>query len=97
MPGVAHLSIFAAKCCTLMMTNATYNFGCTHRLVLSQLTEEAGMVVVCGFKSIHHPEILYAILNNDNFPPKRHVEKWFMLLIHTFQASVLLSYDAVNG
>jgi len=63
---------------------------------VSQLTEEAGMVVVCGFKSIHHPEILYGILSNDNFPSERHVVKWFMLLIHTLQASVLLGYDAAS-
>jgi hypothetical protein len=63
---------------------------------ISQLTEEAGVVAVCRYKIIHHPEILYGILNNDNFPSDRHVEKWFILLIHTFQVSVLLSYDAVS-
>jgi len=67
---------------------------------ISQLPEEAGMVVVvvvvCRFLSIHHPEIHYSILNNDNFPSERHVEKRFILLIHTFQASVLLGYYAVS-
>jgi len=58
--------------------------------------QEAGMVVVCGFKSIHHPQMLYGILNNDHFPSERHLEKWFILLIHTSQASVLLGYDAAS-
>lgn len=52
------------------------------------------MVAVCGFKSIHHPQMLYGILNNANFPSERHVEKWFILLVHTSQTSVLLGYDA---
>jgi hypothetical protein len=63
---------------------------------VSQLTEEAGIVAVNRYKSIHHPEILHGILNNDNFTSERHVEKWFILLIHTFQASVLISYDAAS-
>jgi hypothetical protein len=56
---------------------------------------ETVMITVCGFKSIHHTEILHGILNNDNSPSEWHVEKWFILLIHTFQASILFSYDAV--
>jgi hypothetical protein len=62
----------------------------------SQLTEEAGIVAVCRYKRIHHPKILHGILNNDNFPSERCVEKWFILLIQTFQASFLLSYDAAS-
>ena len=54
------------------------------------------VVVECGFKSIHHPEMLYGILNNDNYPSERYVEKWFTMLIHNFQASVLLGYDAAS-
>jgi hypothetical protein len=53
------------------------------------------MVVVCGFKNIHHPEIFNGILNNDNFPSERHMEMCFILLIHTFHASVL-SYHAAS-
>jgi hypothetical protein len=54
------------------------------------------MVAVCGFKSIHHHETLYRILDNDNFPSERNVEKWFIPLIVTLKASVLLSYDAAT-
>jgi len=54
------------------------------------------MVVVCGFKSIHHTQMLYGILINANFPSERHVEKRFILLIHTSQASVLLGCDAAS-